>query len=343
MNTARSRVQQQALFLSPPTYSIASRSLSASSRSSLHTTTMSAKPRIAILDDYQHCALEMADWSGIKQRADITVFYDTIPHSEPPSPELVERLKPFDIISTMRERTPFQASLLRSLPNLKLLCTTARVNRGIDVAEAEKLGITVCGTASSGQSTNEFTWALILSLARNIPQEDANMKNGGWQKTLGFGLQGKKLGLLGLGKLGTASAGIGKAFGMEIIAWSPNLTEERCAKVGARLCNSKKELFQQADILSIHMVLSKTTRGLVQKEDLEAMKPSSLFVNTSRGPIVDTDALIDVLKKKKIQGAALDVFDIEPLPTDHELRKLDNVILSPHLVDFPFFFFFFFF
>ena len=287
---------------------------------------------LAILDDYQNCALSSADWSAVRSKYEITVFNDTLPAQEPPSDALIDRLKPFDIIVAMRERTPFPASLLAALPNLRLLCTTGYYNRAIDVKAAKEHGITVCGTGSSGDSTTEHTWALILGLARNIALEDRLIRSGIWQQTIGFGLYGKTLALLGLGNFGKKSARVAKMFGMRVIAWSPNLTEERCREEDVEFAGSKASLFSNADVLSIHMALSERTKGLVSMEDLQRMKSTALLVNTSRGPLVDEEALLEVLQQKAIAGVALDVYSVEPLPKENAFTKLDNALLTPHLV-----------
>ena len=287
---------------------------------------------LAILDDYQNCALSSADWSAVRSKYEITVFNDTLPAQEPPSEALIDRLKPFDVIVSMRERTPFPASLLTALPNLRLLCTTGYYNRAIDVKAAKEHDIIVCGTGSSGDSTTEHTWALILGLARNIALEDRLIRSGIWQQTIGLGLHGKTLALLGLGNFGKRSARVGKMFGMKVIAWSPNLTEERCQEEGIEFAGSKASLFLNADVLSIHMALSERTKGLVSREDLRRMKSTALLVNTSRGPLVDEEALLEVLQQKAIAGAALDVYSVEPLPNENAFTRLDNTLLTPHLV-----------
>jgi phosphoglycerate dehydrogenase-like enzyme len=230
----------------------------------------------------------------------------------------------------MRERTPFQETLIERLPKLKLLVTAGMRNAAIDVKAATARGVTVCGTSMLGTPTAELTWGLIISLARSIPREHAGMRGGAWQTTVGVGLAGKTLGVVGLGRLGSQAAKIGKAFGMEIVAWSANLTPERAGAAGA-VAVSKAELFSRADFVTVHLVLSERTRGLIGAADLALMKPTSYFVNTSRGPIVDTAALVAALEARKIAGAALDVYDQEPLPKDHPLRKLDNVVITPHL------------
>lgn len=282
--------------------------------------------KVAVLDDFQGVALEMADWSVLEGRADVTVFRDHL--SEPGA--VIERLKPFDVVCVMRERTPLPVSILRELPKLRLICSTGRRNASIDMAAAKVRGITVCGTGSSAQGAMELTWALMLGVVRNLEAETASMRNGGWQVSVGGDLVGKTLGVLGLGRIGGRVARIARAFGMDVIAWTPNLTRERAEEHGARLVG-KEELFREADILTIHLVLSDRTRGIVGAPELGLMKPSAHLVNTSRGPLVDEQALIDVLRSRRIAGAALDVFDTEPLPASHPLRSLDNVLTTPHV------------
>ncbi|KZW02600.1 D-isomer specific 2-hydroxyacid dehydrogenase [Exidia glandulosa HHB12029] len=284
--------------------------------------------RIAIIDDYQHVALKMADWSRVLERAAIDVYDDTLLDED----AIAARLEPYAIVCTMRERTRFPDSLFKKLPSLRLLTTTGVVNRAIDLQAAEDRGIIVAGTKGRGNATLEHIWALILATVRFVVQEDANVKAGkvAWQSTMPMGLSGRTLGLLGAGRLGQQTAKIARAFGMRVIAWSPNLTLERAAVANVDFAASKEQLLKESDILSVHMVLSEATRHLLKAEDLALMKPSSFLINTSRGPIVDEQALIDVLKAGKIAGAGLDVFDIEPLPLDHPIRKLTNVTLSPH-------------
>jgi phosphoglycerate dehydrogenase-like enzyme len=278
------------------------------------------------LDDYQGVALEMADWRRMPKDAQVEVFRDHIFDQD----ALAKRLEPFEIICAMRERTPFPGSLLRRLPNLKLLITTGMRNASFDMATAKEQGVTVCGTGGSRGGTSELTWGLILALARKIPQEDADVRRGGWQTTVGEGLDGKVLGVIGLGNLGSLVATAGKAFNMEVIAWSQNLTAERAAQFGARLV-TKGELLTQSDFVTIHLVLSDRTRGLIGANDLALMKPTAYLINTSRGPIVDEHALVDALRNKRIAGAGLDVFDVEPLPAEHPLRSLPNTVITPHL------------
>jgi phosphoglycerate dehydrogenase-like enzyme len=282
--------------------------------------------RVAILDDYQNVSLEMADWSPLAGRAVITVFNDHLSNLE----DIVERLLPFDVVCVMRERTPLPRAVIERLPRLKLIASTAPRNAAIDVEAAAERGIVVAHTGYDSRSTIEMTWALILGSVRQVALENAHLRAGGWQLTVGDGLHGKTLGVLGLGNIGSEVARIGLVFGMDVIAWSQNLTAAKAQACGARLV-SKEELFQSADILTIHVVLSQRTKGLVGAGDLQAMKPSARLINTSRGPIVDEPALIEVLRERRIAGAALDVFDIEPLPTDHVFRSLDNVVSTPHI------------
>ena len=282
--------------------------------------------KIAILDDYQNVALEMADWSALSKRAEITVFND---HVSEPS-DLVERLLPFDVVCAMRERTPLPRNVIERLPNLKLIASTGGVNASIDVAAAGDHGIAVVHTGYRSDPTIEFTWALILASARHIVAESNSVRSGGWQQTVGTDLRGKTLGVLGLGNVGSQVARIGTAFGMKLIAWSQNMTPESAKAAGAILV-SKDQLFERADILTIHLVLSGRTRGLVGAAELERMKPTAWLINASRGPIVEEQALISVLKAKQIAGAAIDVFDVEPLPPNHPFRTLDNILATPHI------------
>jgi len=280
--------------------------------------------RCAVLDDYQDAAAAIADWS----RVDLTVFRAHL-HTED---EVAKALAEFDVVVIMRERTPFPASLLARLPRLKLLITSGMRNASIDLKAAAAQGITVCGTASASTPPVELTWALILGLCRHLVPENAAFRTAGaWQSTIGTDLAGATLGLLGLGKIGTRVAAIAKAFGMEVLAWSQNLTAERAEEVGAVLASSKEELLAGSDIVSIHLALSDRTRGLVDAAALAAMKSSALLVNTSRAAIVDTDAMIAALAAGRLAGAGLDVFDLEPLPFDHPLRTLPTVLATPHL------------
>lgn len=282
--------------------------------------------QVAVLDDYQDVALHMADWGRLPAETQVQVFRDHLKDED----ALVERLKGFPIIVAMRERTPFPRRVLERLPNLRLLITTGMRNASIDVAAAAGCGVTVCGTRGLGYPTAELTWGLILALFRRIPQEDRATRAGHWQVSLGEGLHGKVLGMLGLGNLGSQVARVGAAFGMSVIAWSQNLTAERAAEVGATLV-SKEDLLRQADVVSIHLVLSDRSRNLIGARELALMKPTAYLVNTSRGPIVEEQALIAALEKGTIAGAGLDVFDDEPLPLDHPLRRLDRTVLTPHL------------
>jgi phosphoglycerate dehydrogenase-like enzyme len=282
--------------------------------------------RVAILDDYQNVSLEMADWSPFAGRAAITVFNDHLSDFD----AVVERLLPFDVLCVMRERTPLPQAVIERLPRLKLIASTGLRNAAIDVEAAAERGIEVAHTGYDGRPTIEMTWALILASMRHVALENAHLRAGGWQRTMGDSLYGKTLGVLGLGNIGSEVARIGLAFGMEVIAWSQNLTADKAHACGARLV-SNEELFRNADIVTIHIVLSERTKGLVGAAELRAMKPSARLINTSRGPIVDEPALIDVLRERRIAGAALDVFDIEPLPTDHPFRSFDNVLCTPHI------------
>jgi phosphoglycerate dehydrogenase-like enzyme len=282
--------------------------------------------RIAILDDYQNASLEMADWSPLAGRAETTVFNDHLSNAD----EVVERLLPFDVICIMRERTPLPRSVIERLPRLKLIASTGPRNASIDVLAAAERGIVVAHTGYDPRSTIEMTWALILASVRQIALENAHLRAGGWQLTVGDTLHGTTLAVLGLGNIGSEVARIGLAFGMNVIAWSQNLTKEKAQSCGARLV-SKEELFRSADILTVHLVLSPRTKGLVGAAELQAMKPSARLINTSRGPIVDESALIEVLRERRIAGAALDVFDIEPLPAGHPFRSFENVLATPHL------------
>jgi phosphoglycerate dehydrogenase-like enzyme len=282
--------------------------------------------RVAVLDDYQNAALKMADWRVLPADTAVQVFQDHLADPE----AVAERLKDFDIVVAMRERTPFPRSLLAKLPKLKLLITTGMRNAAIDVAAANERGITVCGTRGLGYPTAELTWGLILALLRHIPQEDKATRDGRWQVSVGVGLRDKILGMLGLGNLGSQVATVGKAFGMAVLAWSQNLTAERATQVGATLV-SKDELLSRSDIVTIHLVLGDRSRGLLGARELELMKPTAYLINTSRGPIVEEKALVEALQKGIIAGAALDVYDEEPLPLDHPLRKLPNTVITPHL------------
>jgi len=282
--------------------------------------------RVAVLDDYQNVALSFADWSALDARATVTVFNDHLADAD----ALVERLQPFDIVCVMRERTPMTRSIIERLPKLRLIASTATRNASVDLKAAEERGVQVVHTGYTSAPTIELTWALILASARNLVAENASLRGGGWQQSVGDDMAGQTLGVLGLGNIGGAVAQIGNAFGMKVTAWSQNLTTERAAEVGATRV-SKDELFKEADIVSIHLVLSRRTQGLVGATELALMKPTARLINTSRGPIVVEADLIAALKDKKITGAAIDVFDQEPLPLDHPLRALPNLLATPHI------------
>lgn len=282
--------------------------------------------RVAVLDDYQGVALEMADWSTLPRETQVQVFRDHLVGTD----AVAERLKDFEVVVIMRERTPFGRALLERLPKLQLLVTTGMNNASIDLDAATDLSILVCGTGGSRYSTAELAWGLILALLRHIPREDAAIRQGHWQTTIGVTLHDKVLGVMGLGRLGSRVATIGIAFGMSVIAWSQNLTAERAAQFGATLV-TKDELFARSDILSIHLRLSDRTRGLVGTREFSLMKSTAYLINTSRGPIVDEAALIQALQNSIIAGAGLDVFDQEPLSSDHSFKRLDNIVMTPHL------------
>src|SRR5689334_21178977 len=283
--------------------------------------------RCAILDDYLEVALKVADWSTVADRVDVTVFNQPFANVE----VAATALKDFEIICAMRERTPFPRAMFEALPNLKLLITSGMRNAAIDIEAAKEKQVVLCGTHWGRDPTAPLTMGLILELTRNIGRENARMHAGEpLQKFVGIEIEGKTLGVVGLGKLGAKVSGLAKAFGMNVIAWSPNLTAERCKEVGVSYAG-KEELFATADIVTIHVVLSERSRGLVGAADLARMKPTAYLVNTARGPIVDENALLEVLTQKKIAGAGIDVFSVEPLPVDHPFRKLDNMVLTPHL------------
>jgi phosphoglycerate dehydrogenase-like enzyme len=282
--------------------------------------------KVAILDDYQNVALQLADWSAVTRHAEITVFNEHVP--DPLG--VVERLRQFDVVCVMRERTPLPREVLRQLPNLKLIASTGPRNASINTQTAADLGSAVTATSYDSTPTIEFTWALILASMRAIDREAASLKAGGWQTGLGSNLRGKRLGVVGLGNIGREVARIGLAFGMKVIAWSQNLTEEKANAAGATLVD-KPTLFREADVVTVHLVLSGRTRGLIGTPEFALMKPTARFVNTSRAPIVDDAALIEALRARRIAGAAVDVFDVEPLPPDHPFRKLENVLATPHI------------
>ena len=282
---------------------------------------------IAILDDYQNVALRMADWSRLQKDNHIVVFTERLPDVDAAARALAE----FDVIGIMRERTPFSRALFEKLPKLRLLVTTGKRNASIDLEAAQAHNVTVCSTGGAGRATAELAFALMLGLARHLREEfNAMRPGGGWQTTLGFDLEGKTLGILGLGNLGAKVGKIGAAFGMKIIAWSENLTDERARERGAERV-SKDELFNRSDIVTIHSVLSPRSRGLVGAREFALMKPTALLINTSRGPIVDETALLAALRQKNIAGFGADTFDVEPLPSDHPLRAEPRALLTPHL------------
>ncbi|MES9944544.1 MAG: D-2-hydroxyacid dehydrogenase family protein [Candidatus Thiodiazotropha sp.] len=282
--------------------------------------------RIAILDDYQGVALEYGDWSSLSAWHELVVFRHHLGDMD----GVAEALQEFDIICAMRERTPFPRALLARLPRLKLLVTSGAKNAAIDMAAAHELGITVCGTRSPGHAASELAFALILALARNITEEDRVMRSGGWQTTLGCDLHGQTLGILGLGRHGANLARFGQAFGMRVIAWSQNLTQARCDELNVDFVD-RKQLFRSSDFLTIHLKMGQRNRGLVGSDELALMKPSAYIINTSRGPIVEEEALLQALHKGTIAGAGIDVYDSEPLPTDHPLRNAPRTILTSHI------------
>ena len=282
--------------------------------------------RVALLDDYQRVALGMADWKSLPPDTEVVAFEDHLSDDD----ALVRRLADFDVVMAMRERTPFTRALFERLPRLRLLITAGMRNASIDMAAASERGITVCGTAGLPYPTAELTWGLIHALFRRIPAEDRATREGRWQISLGLGLNGKTLGVLGLGTLGSRVAKVGLALEMKVLAWSQNLTAERAAAAGAALVD-KDELLARSDVLSIHLVLSARSRGLIGARELGLMRPTAYLINTSRGPIVDEAALIAALRAGTIAGAGLDTFDVEPLPANHPFRTLPNIVITPHL------------
>jgi phosphoglycerate dehydrogenase-like enzyme len=278
--------------------------------------------RIAVLDDYQGAAHRYADWSGLA----VTFFADHVADPD----ELVARLEPYEAVFAMRERTAFPAAVFAGLPRLRLLVTAGMANAAIDLAAAAAAGVTVCGTGMSGSATVEMTWALILGLTRHVPEEDRALREGRWQTTVGTALAGRRLGVVGFGRLGSAVAAVGQAFGMHVVAWSQHVDPARARAAGVEPVD-KAELFRTADVITIHYKLGARSVGLVDAQDLALVKPTAFLVNTSRGPIVDTDALVTALEEGRLAGAALDVFDPEPLPADHPLRRAPRTILTPHL------------
>lgn len=282
--------------------------------------------QVAVLDDYQEVARFFGPWDTLGEAVELTVFHDHISNDG----VLRDLLADFEVIVAMRERTPFTAKRLAELPNLRLLVTTGMGNAAIDMDAARELGVTVCGTGSLPSPTAELTWGLIIALTRNIPEEDRRVREGGWQRTIGPELAGRTLGIVGLGGLGRRVAAIARAFEMRVLAWSENLSPEAAAAAGAEAVG-RDELFVRSDVVTLHTRLSERTRGLVGARELELMKPTAVLVNTSRGPVVDEAALLAALKRGTIAGAALDVFDKEPLPADHPLREAPRTLLTPHL------------
>jgi phosphoglycerate dehydrogenase-like enzyme len=289
-------------------------------------------PKVAILDDYAGAALDLADWSTVQTRCDVTVFNRHLSEAE-----AVDALRPFDVVCTVRERMAFPRTLIERLPNLKLITIVGKSLPNLDMAAATECGVLVAHSnfanprfAAVRDATPEFTWGLMIATVRNLAEEHRRMREGAWQTTVGTTLSGKTLGLLGLGRIGKRMAQYAKAFDMEVIAWSQNLTEDAAAAAGARRVE-KAALFEESDVVSVHLVLSERTRGLIGEPEFALMRPHAYLINTSRGPIVDEAAMIAALESGRIAGAGLDVFDVEPLPPDHPLRSLPNVTLSPHL------------
>ena len=283
--------------------------------------------RCAVLDDYQNVAMQMADWSPIAKDVEIEVFHRPLGDQA----GVIRAFEKFSIVCAMRERTLFSKAVFEGLPELRLLVTTGMRNAAIDLAAARERNVTVCGTESTGHPTAELAFGLMLELARKIGHEHARLKAGAWwQETIGIDLFGKTLGIVGLGRLGSRAAAIGRAFGMQLTAWSQNLTEDKAREAGATRVD-KDELFRRADFITIHLQLSSRTQGLVGAKEFGLMKPSAFLVNTSRGPIVEEAALVTALSERRIAGAGLDVYDVEPLPQDHPLRKMDNAVITPHL------------
>ncbi len=282
--------------------------------------------RVAVLDDYFNKALDLADWNPLEGRAEVTVFNEYMGDEDTVAAALAD----FEVVVGMRERTPFPASLIKRLPKLRLLITTGMRNRSFDLDAAREQGVTVCGTTGSGSPTSELAIGMMICLMRDIHGQHRSMQEGGWQTRPGLDLADKTLGVLGLGNLGAKVAAVGNAFDMNVIAWSQNLTDERARECGATRVD-KESLFRESDAISIHLILSDRSRGLVGKAELDLMKPTAYLINTSRGPIVDEAALLTALQARTIGGAAIDVYGTEPLPADHPIRKLDNVLLTPHI------------
>nr|WP_294873150.1 D-2-hydroxyacid dehydrogenase family protein [uncultured Pedobacter sp.] len=287
---------------------------------------MKTLPQIAILDDYQNVAFSFGNWTNVHKNASITVFNHHMASQE----EVIRTLQPFQVICVMRERTPLSREILSGLPNLKLIVSTGRRNASIDTKAAEELGIAISITGYHASGAPEITWALLLAMARNVVAESTSLREGNWQREVGVDLKGKTIGIIGLGNIGSTIARYAKAFEMDVIAWSENLTLEKANEHGARLV-SKEELFKTADFVTLHLVLSSRSRNIVTSYELNLMKPTAYLINTSRGPLVNEADLINVLENNKIAGAALDVYDTEPLPVEHAFRKLDNVLATPHI------------
>ncbi|HXC38982.1 MAG TPA: D-2-hydroxyacid dehydrogenase family protein [Burkholderiales bacterium] len=284
--------------------------------------------RCAVLDDYQHVARSFGDWTRLSGKVDLQVHHEHYETEE----EVARAVGDCEIVVAMRERTPFRDSLLQRLPRLQLLITTGMRNAAIDVAAAAKRGVVVCGTGHFGSGTSELTWGLILALARHIPAEYSSFRGGGpWQASVGMDLYQRRLGVIGLGRLGSNVARVGLAFGMRVQAWSKNLTAEKCAAAGVDFAPSLDALLESSDVVTVHLILSDRSRGLIGDRELRRMKPSALLINTSRGAIIDEAALVAALREKRIGGAGLDVYDREPLPRDHVLRGLYNVVCTPHI------------
>ena len=287
---------------------------------------MNMKLKVAVLDDFQRVSTSFADWSLITDRVEMTIF----DQHESDETKLINRLLPFGILCVMRERTPLNRKILSQLPNCKLIVSTGARNASIDLSAAEEFGITVKNTGYLASGAPELTWGLLLAIARNIPQESMNMRSGDWQTTIGTDLKGKTIGIIGLGRIGNRIARYAQAFEMRILAWSPNLTQEKAIEAGATLV-TKNELFKESDFITIHMVLGERSKEIIKMQDLKLMKPTAYLINTSRGPLIREADLIEILQERKIKGAALDVYDTEPLNSDHPFRKLDNVLATSHI------------
>lgn len=287
---------------------------------------MSKKIKIAVLDDYQEISQKFADWSVLDSYSDIVVFNDHVDNQQ----QLIQRLASFEVICVMRERTPLNRDLLSQLPNLRLIISTGYRNASIDIKAAAEFGISIQNTEYVSSGAPELTWALLMAIARNIPVETTNFKSGNWQTTVGIDLKGKTLGIVGLGNIGSKIASFAAAFDMNVIAWSENLTAEKAAAAGAKWV-SKETLFRESDFITVHLVLSDRSRNTITAAELDLMKPSAYIINTSRGPLINEEALVTALQQKTIAGAALDVYDREPLPKDHPFRKMDNLLATPHI------------